>query len=206
MRNFCPLINSECKKQDCVMWKNGKCLIVVTMEKLNKWIYEEYEEPTMRDNTSFKTTKMKQKNILEKIKDSSSKEIAEDIVAFAKKEFPDDKSYWNLYSFISLYWDTMNIDRVELPKPLRAKIEKAEMLASQMLQKEREQMRKELVEKEKEKLPPIVDLCVKWAIKKGLKSVRYSDIDAFLMMNNIELLYETKRTLYAMVNLKLKTK
>jgi len=80
------------------------------------------------------------------------------------------------------------------------------MLAQKQFDAEREVKNKEQLEKEKTELPSLVSSCVDWAKDHGLKRVTQADVDAFLLDKNIELLPQTKRSLYAMANVAIKSK
>ena len=92
-----------------------------------------------------------------------------------------------------------------MPPEIRIKIEKAELLAEREIRKDEENQRKERLKKEKEELPSLVSQCVDFARMNGLKRLTVSDVDSFIMEKNLDLMHETKRALYSMANLKLKT-
>jgi hypothetical protein len=74
-------------------------------------------------------------------------------------------------------------------------MQKAELLA-----------RKRVLQEEKDELPSLVDKCVEWAGINNLNKVTFADVDAFLLDKDLRLLGETKRALYSMANVKLKSK
>jgi len=69
-----------------------------------------------------------------------------------------------------------------------------------------EDKNKEKIMIEREELPSLVDQCVDWARVNGLRSVTKADIETYLLENNLDIMKETQRSLYAMTNTKLKIK
>ena len=93
-----------------------------------------------------------------------------------------------------------------MPSEIQLKIEKAEMLAQKQFETERDVKEREQLEKEKMGLPTLVGSCIDWAKDHGLKRVTQADVDAFLLDKNIDILSQTKRSLYAMANVSIKSK
>ena len=62
------------------------------------------------------------------------------------------------------------------------------------------------IEKEKEEHPSLVSHCVDWARTHGLKRLTLGDIDAYILERNLDIQKETRRALYAMANIELKSK
>jgi hypothetical protein len=92
-----------------------------------------------------------------------------------------------------------------LPLDIRLKIDQANIKAERQFEKEENEKKKARIADEKEELPSISCKCVDWATLNGLKKVTLADIDLFIFEKDIDILYETKRALYSMANLKLKT-
>jgi len=104
-----------------------------------------------------------------------------------------------------LFLESKNlIERWNLPPEISIKLQKAEVLAKQRLQKKKEEERRARLEKEKQELPSLVSRCVDWAVTHALKRVTHADIDVFILENNLDMLPETKRALYSMTNFKMK--
>jgi hypothetical protein len=51
-----------------------------------------------------------------------------------------------------------------------------------------------------------VNRCCDWAITNGMKRVTVADVDAFILENEYDIIKETRRALYAMTNVQLKSK
>jgi len=139
------------------------------------------------------------------IKFATAEELAAKLIDFAKKEFPDDKRIY-IRSVSQLFWGQKNISKWDMPPEIQLKIEKTEILAQKQMDAEREVKEKEQLEKEKTELHSLVSSCVDWAKDHGLKRITQADVDAFLLEKNIEILPQTKRALYAMANVAIKSK
>jgi hypothetical protein len=92
-----------------------------------------------------------------------------------------------------------------MPPEIQLKIERANYLAERQIEQEEDAKKKRRLAEEKEELPSLVSQCLDWARLNGLKRLTLSDIDTFIMEKDLNLLHETKRAMYSMVNLKLKT-
>lgn len=146
----------------------------------------------------------KPSEIPEEIKSATSEKLASELVAFIQKEFSDEENM-SIYRASEFFWNQKNIRKYEMLPEVRFKMEKAEMLAEKQLNAAREVKEKAQLEKEKLELPSIVNSCVNWAREHNLKRITQADVDAYLLDKNIELLYQTKRSLYAMANVAIKS-
>jgi hypothetical protein len=97
------------------------------------------------------------------------------------------------------------IEKFFMPPEIRVKVEKAELLAERKKRIEEEAQRKERLGKEKEELSSLVSQCVDWARINGLKRLTSADVDTYILEKDLDLLQETKRAMYAMANVKLKS-
>ncbi len=201
MNTYCPLIKEICKGNECVMWRDENCLIIAFAENMIQQTKEGFDE-TIPIGVEPEDI---DKEISEEIKLSTSEELAAELISFAKKEFPDEERIW-VHNVAQLFWGSKNIEKWNIPVDIRFKIEKAEMLAQKQLNSEREVKKKEQLEEEKTELTSLVNLCVDWARGHGLKRVTQADVDAFLLEKNIDVLSQTKRSLYAMANVAIKSR
>ncbi|MBU4245593.1 MAG: hypothetical protein ABIF85_05640 [Nanoarchaeota archaeon] len=147
----------------------------------------------------------KQSEIPEEIKSATPEKLASELIAFIQKEFSDEANM-SMYRASEFFWSQKNIRKYEMPPEVRLKIEKVEMLAEKQLNAAREVKDKAQLEKEKLELPSTVTSCVNWAREHNLKKITLADVDAYLLDKNIELLYQIKRSLYAMANVAIKSK
>jgi hypothetical protein len=204
MNMFCPLVREKCKGSECVMWKDGKCLVITFIENFGQLPEGEFEGH-IPIPTGYEHEEISQRGIPGEIKSATPEELAAELVSFAKKEFPDEERMW-LRNIATLFWESKKIERWSLPPDIKLKIEKAEILAQRQLESERETKERERLEKEKAELPSLVDSCVDWAKEHNLKRVTKADIEAFLLEKDIEVLPQTQRALYALVNVRLRSR
>ncbi len=139
------------------------------------------------------------------IKSATPEELATELASFAKREFAHEERIW-ISRAAEFYWEQKGITKWEMPSDIRLKLEKAEMLAQQQIDSEREAELKAQLEKEKTQLPDLVSQCVLWARRQGLSRLTHADIDAFLLEQGIEMLSQTKRAIYSTANVQLKSK
>ena len=139
----------------------------------------------------------------EEIKIITAENLAKELINFIKLEFPDDERVW-IRNISQLFWNQKSLRKFDMPPEIQLKIEKAEMLAQKQIDNEKEVKEKERVEKEKKDLPNLIESCITWARNQSLKKVTLIDIDAFLSEQDTEILQQTKRALYSMVNSKIK--
>src|SRR3989344_9504324 len=122
------------------------------------------------------------------IKSATAEELAAELVDFAKKEFPDSERVY-IPKVSQLFWGQKNISKWDMPPEIKFKIEKAEILAGNFVDKQfdakREVRNNEQLEKEKTELPSLVSSCIDWAKEHGLNRVTQADVYAFLLNKNI---------------------
>lgn len=195
MNTFCPFFNERCKGNECVMWKDEKCLVISFMEHLIAHQEEKFQghEPLGRI-----IGRIREPEIPDEIRSATSEELAAELVSLAKKEFPDEERI-KISQIIDLFLETKKVNSWDLPAEIELKIEKAEKLAQRALDNEK-------INKEKNMLPSLIDLCVDWAKDRGLGRVTKTDIEVFLISQNTKILPQTQRELYLQVNVKLKSK
>jgi len=202
MNTLCPFFREDCKGNECVMWKDEKCLIATFMENFIRPSAEEIERNVP---SVYMDEELSGKKIPDEIKSASPEELAAELISFAKKEFPSEEKI-GIRNISQLFWGSKNVERWSTPADIQLKIEKAEILAQKQLDNEREMKEKEQLEKERAELPSLINSCIDWAREHGLKRVTQSDIEAFLMEKNLEILQQTQRSLYAQANVQLKSK
>jgi len=182
--------------------------IVIALERIaniletkNSITESEYEEGETGDYESERSVV----KVPSEIKFASAEELAAKLVDFTKKEFPDNERMY-IRNVSQLFWGQKNVSKWNMPSEIQLKIEKAEMLAQKQFETERDVKEREQLEKEKMGLPTLVGSCIDWAKDHGLKRVTQADVDAFLLDKNIDILSQTKRSLYAMANVSIKSK
>jgi ribosomal protein L31E len=198
MSTFCPIIKEQCKAEECMAWRDDKCLIFSYLETLVALPYRESDEED--DELEFS----EQRKVPEHIKSATPEELATELVAFAKREFAHEEMIW-IPEVAEFFWEKKGIEKWDMPADIRLKLEKAESLAKQQIESEREAELKAQLEKEKAELTELVAQCVTWASEQGLSRLTNSDIDAFLLEIGREILPQTKKAIYATANVQLKS-
>ncbi|MEM4214479.1 MAG: hypothetical protein QXZ28_04755 [Candidatus Methanomethylicaceae archaeon] len=197
---FCPFIRDTCKGNLCVMWKDERCIIISFLESFQEELTLEEGRPKIQEELGFGS-----EEIPDWLAEATPEELAEEIVDFVKKEFNEDTYILN-GTLIEYFWKNKGIFKFSLPPEDQLKVEKAEYLALKKLEKNRQEEYNRRLREEKEELPSLIGQCIDWAKEHNLNRVRLSDVDSFLLEKNIELLPETRRALYSMVNVRIKDK
>jgi len=202
MNTFCPFFKETCKGNECVMFKNGECLIVSFLQIASEGVPSSEE---IMETTGFEIHG-EEAEVPDWIKTRTAEELAIEMMEFKKREFPDDE-YSGIHTISNFFWENKGIeDTYSMPSEIRLKMNKANILARTQIRIEEETQRKEQMEKEKEELPSLVGQCVDWARTHGLKRVTLADVDAYILERNLDILKETRRALYVMANVQLKSK
>ena len=192
---FCPLIADKCKKDKCILWENGNCLLSSFMESVAYG--KEIEVPAQG------TFPSEEINVPpDEIKDKRIEELAKELVDFLVKEFPEELvvKYLRSISYLSaFFWQTKGVDtdyfEFYYPKELVFKIRKINHIAEWRLKK---------YFMEKEMVSSLSDSCVNWLKKFGISRVTKNDIEAFLLENRVKLYFpESKSILYHLVKAKI---
>jgi len=205
MNSFCPFYKENCKGNECVMFKNEVCLIVSFLQHISETPEESMpsSEESLEESRSGMILNREEAEVPKWLKTSTPEELAVEMLEFKKKEFPDERvSFHTLSRF---YWSEKSVQKFFLPTEIEMKIDKAEMMAQRELLREEETQKKQRLEKEKDELPSLVSQSVDWARIKGMKRLTLADVDSYAMEKDLDILKETKRALYSMANLKLKT-
>jgi hypothetical protein len=188
------------------MWKNEECLIAAFLQNIaqDRPLTEDIT-PSMEDSIIERMPFHREVvEIPEWLQTSTPEEIAVEIMDFKKKEFPEE-GYFGFHRITRHYWSNKGFSKFLMPPEIQVKIEKAELLAEKAIRKEEETIMKERFVKEKEELPSLVSQCVDWARINGLKRLTHADVDTYILEKELDILQETKRAIYSMSNLKLKT-
>jgi len=202
MNTFCPFFKETCRGNECVMWSNEKCLIVSFLQIASEGILptEEVVE------TSRFEIQREEVEVPDWLETRTAEELAVEILEFKKKEFPEDE-YSGLHTISSLFWQNKGIVHTyNMPSEIQLKMNRADILARTQVRREEEDQRRNQMEKEKEELPSLVSHCIDWARTHGLKRLTVADVDAYILERNLDILKETRRALYAMANVQLKSK
>lgn len=201
MNTFCPFFKENCRGNECVMFRSGECVIVSSLQGISAGVPSSVEimEPS---GIEFHR---REAEVPDWIKTRPPEELAVEMLEFKKKEFSEDENL-GFHTISDFFWKSKGIERFLMPSDIQLKIERANILARREILKEVETQKKERLEKEKEELPSLVSQCIDWARTNGLKRLTLGDIDAYIMERNLDILKKTRRALYAMANVKLKSK
>jgi len=193
MNAFCPLIKDNCKGNECVMWKDEKCVFISFFSNL------EMARDTPENH------EVEEMVLPEDLISATPEELATVLIQFIKKEYSDEERIWR-HNVILEFLLTKDINIRMLPMEIQLKLEKAERLADKQLTDEKQVKMNEQLDQQKIELPSLVSQCVDWAKEQGLSRITKSDVEAFLMEKNIELLPDIHRKLYSLANVKIKSK
>jgi hypothetical protein len=186
------------------MFKNEVCLIVSFLEHVSEEIPEEASEEEGIERSGL-ILHREEAEVPDWIKKRTPEELAIEILEFKKKEFPEDEEV-SFHTVSNFFWKSKGVESYLMPSEAQLKIGRAEFLAEREITKKEETQKKKRLMEEKEELPSLVSQIIDWARINGLKRVTLSDIDTYILEKDLDILYETKRALYAMANLKLKSK
>ena len=209
MNSFCPLIKDACKGKECVMWKTQQCLIVNFVENYveHSKVERGYRSSLGPIDHSFES------EVPEKIKKATPEKLADEMLAFAKREFPDEWAEPTYFTttISDLFWKSQGIDNDMIfsgviPAEFEIKMERAMKQAYDQIENEREPIIREKLKKEKAELPSQVKVFADWASDHGLKNVIIADVDTFLLENDIKISPETKRSLRMFTNTELRSR
>jgi hypothetical protein len=131
------------------------------------------------------------------IRKKTEKELADELVAFVLKEFPDELDRMS-FRASRLFWeskglpDSWHLGR-EDPK-IGLKLEKAESLAQFKLKQETQKREKQLV-------PKLVEECVNWAKENQMKRANKTNVDSFLAEKELTLSKSSRDIIYSKVNI-----
>lgn len=206
MENLCPFFKAECHGHQCMMWKNEECLIVAFLQKVQESASEESSSSSLEQNIEMESSisHRETSKVPSWLKTATPESIAKEILEFKDEEFTENEPV-SFHSVINLFWSKKGVERFFLPPEIDMKIRQADIKAQMQFQKEEDEKKKARLSEEREELPTLVSKCVDWARVSGLKRVALADIDTFLLEKDLDILRETKKAVYSMTNVKLKS-
>ena len=196
VNKFCPFFKEICKGKECVMWNDEKCHII-------SYLKLEHDE-FLESEDNIEHHQRGESEVPEYLKTRTAEEIALDLLEFWKKNDPNES---RLYDLSGMFWEKKGIiSTFDLSAEMRHKKNQALFFANRMFDKEEKEKIKEQIDKEKEEIPSLVSHCIDWSKSLGLKRLTHADIDAYLLEKNLVIRSETRRALYSIANVKLKSK
>jgi hypothetical protein len=215
MSSLCPFFKEECHGNQCKMWHNEECLIVAFLQRIQEGIPTP-EEAIPSPQEPIERTGMflhrEEEDAPEWLKIATPKTIAEDIIEFKDKEFPEQhtgvtlRARSDFRNVLRHYWSEKDVEKFLMPSAIQRKIEKGEMLAEGALLRKQELEKKARLENEKEELPSLISQFVEWSRLRSIKRATLPDVEAFVLEKEIDILKETKRTICTMGNAQLKSR
>jgi len=204
MPAFCPLIREKCKVDECMAWKDDRCLVFSYLEVSISPLAHELTEIDTVESIFALDQSPRQVRVPTEIKSATPEQLAAELVSFAKREFSHEDRI-SIGYVAQFFWEEKGVEKWAMPSEIKLKLEKAERLAQHQIDNEREAEVQARLEREKAELSHLVSRCVEWARKQGFKRVTQADVDAFLFEEQKELLPQTKRAIWATANVQLKS-
>jgi len=204
MENLCPFFKEACHGNECVMWKNEECLIASFLQRISE--AQEKGLPSTEEitGTGGMILHREETEVPKWLKTSTPEELAVEMLEFKEKEFPNEEKV-SFHTLSRFFWENKGVERFFLPSEAQLKIERANYLAERQIAKEEDAEKKKRLAREKEELPSLVSQCLDWARMNNLRRLTLADVDTFVMEKELVLLNETKRSMYAIANVKLKS-
>lgn len=209
MDNLCPFFKEQCHGNQCKMWKDEECLIVNFLSNLQEDNSENQNEQAPQEEnihleSHISSNRYETQQVPKWLKVASPEEIAQQILEFKDEEFKNGEEV-RFHMLRNLFWSKKGVEQFFLPPEISMKIQQAEVKAQMQMKKEEDEKKKARLSQERDGLPDIVGQCVDWARTSGLKRLSLSDVDTFTLEKDIDILKETKKSLYSMANVKLKS-
>jgi len=202
---YCPFIRETCKGNECVLFRNEGCVIVTLLGGLRE--KEEEGAPLYEADTDRTVAVLdrRERDAPDWIKGTTPEELAAEMLEFMRREFPDDQ----LVAFDTasrFYWESKGIQDFLMPFNVQMKMRKAEYLAEREADKEADAGMKKRLQEEKDELPSLLSQCIEWTRANGLRRLTLADVDTFILEKDLTLMSKTRRALYSMANLRLKSR
>ncbi len=133
--------------------------------------------------------------IPDEVKKKPEEELADELVEFVRREFPDELGPTALRG-THLFWESKGVSRFPPPRDLKIqlKLEKVESLARRKIDRETQTREKELI-------PKLVEECSKWARENDLEKITKANVDYFLSEREQTLSKISRDAIYNKVNL-----
>lgn len=231
---FCFVIKDECKQLECIGWNedNNYCKLTKFLEtyitkneitqKSEKEINEIRKEIELTRLESEKVCLELDNKRLQSERDYNSRkstpeisqtpkeiilppeeELAEELLELVKDNPHAEQGYFN-HRTVYNFWISKGVDmRFGVPQDLRIKTDKVEMLVKKSL----ENTRNKRLEEEKTKVTDIATECINWLRGQGVKGViTKTNVEMFLEEKELDILWETKNSIYRYANTMSKSK
>lgn len=128
---LCPFFKTNCKGNQCVMFRDGKCLIVNYLEPSDSEEVPSGEGQIEEAKTSFP----------EWLKTATPESLAKEMLEFKNEQFPKDEEV-QFHTLSNLFWSNKGVESYCLPEDIQLKVVQANSKAENQFKKEREEKRK----------------------------------------------------------------
>jgi len=196
MTIFCPFFRDECKGHECMMFRNEECLFVTFLQVTPS----ENLEP--QESMVSSRYELNEVEIPDWLEENTAEEIAEEIVDFKNRRYPNE--FIDVYTISDIFWKEKGIDKTQLPSDIRDKTYNAISFAQSIVRKEKEKIEAEKIEKEYEQLPSLVMQCIDWARENGLEKLTIKDVGGFIFEKRLDITPATRRLIYTKAKIEMK--
>ena len=157
----------------------------------NKVLHQKLIELSTSEREQHMRIQKSSENRLQKELDKKSiEDIGEEFMEYLLKEFPDATTR-DVYVTERAFWDKKGISIISGDDII-------------LSEKVRKYADKKITDREKEKLPGLIEGCLAWAKENELKKVSKRNLDVFLDEQDIRIRWETRDKIYNKVNMRLK--
>lgn len=131
MAMFCPIIKDNCKRSECLAWKDEQCLIFNFLSlRVEELVPDAELNPTIPNEITLAT----------------SEDLAEELFVFAMKiATPDDDDILT-DDILESFWESKKINSLNIPEKIEKKIQRVENLAQQKIDREQRERQKKILE------------------------------------------------------------
>lgn len=146
------------------------------------------------------------------LKTTSPEMIAKEIIEFKENKFPEMRiggtvrARSDFRNFLWNYWSQKGVSKYSMAPDIQRRINEAEGLAEKELVTKEQAEKKKRLENEDKELPSLVGQFVDWAKPRSIKRATLTEVEQFVLDKDIDILKETKRSIFIMANAKLKSR
>lgn len=137
--NLCPLIKENCKEKECVMFRNGECIIVTFLaESKEDLSFPETNKAIQRIEETRKELFKEENKEPDWLKEKTYEDIEKEIFEYSKTEFSEKdvlSSQIDPFIICDLFWANKQIEKYDVSPKVLEKMIKAEMLFAKELRK-----------------------------------------------------------------------
>lgn len=211
--NLCPFFKESCHGNQCVMWHNEECVIVGFLQRMQALpTSEEYMPSSQEPMEGTGEIPHREEEAPDWLKTTSPEMIAKEIIEFKENKFPEMRigvtvrARSDFRNFLWNYWSQKGVSKYSMSPDIQRRINEAEGLAEKELVTKEQAEKKKRLENEDKELPSLVSQFVDWAKPRSIKRATLTEVEQFVLDKDIDILKETKRSIFIMANAKLKSR